>query len=259
MKVRFSVLFVALAGLMVWLIVLHRESDPIIHGKPLSHWLRAYQNAMNQQARLQADEIIRQTGVRAVPPLLGMLQSRDSQIKRGLIQLTRKQHLLPFHMLTAQERHYQAGIAFAALGPAARPAIPRLIQVYEKDISASSRFWVLNALGSIGPSASNAIPFLIRATTNSTLEVRLSSISALDQIRAETKLTVAALTNACRDQQGMVRYYAVAALGKLGAEARTAATDVARLLKDPDPNVRQAAAIALNSIEQGEYGVSPPK
>ena len=83
------------------------------------------------------------------------------------------------------------------------------------------------------------------------MELRLSSITALDQIRAQPELTVPALTNALYDQQFMVRYYATMALGKLGPAAIQATPALTELLRDPDHSVRQGAAIALQQIQQG--------
>jgi len=249
-KVGFAVLLVALLAGIVLLVLREREPEPVVQGKRLGHWLKGYQKGMNPQARAKADEIIRQTGTNAIPTLLRMLRRRDPELKSWLIKVMRGQHLVRVNIIPDHDRHYQAALAFAQLGAAGRVAIPALIRIFDEDISPSSRFWSINALGSIGSSASNAVHFLISATTNSTTEVRLTSISALAEIRAEPELTVAALTNVLNDQEFMVRYYAVLALENLGAEAKEAVPALKRLLNDPDRSVRQRAAAALNKIER---------
>jgi hypothetical protein len=254
-KLVFAVVLFALVTLIVFLVLRQREPDPIVQGKPLSHWLAAYQSGVDMKTRAKTDEIISETGTNAFPILLRMLRARDPALKRWLMQLARKQNLVRIHFIPAQERHHQAGAAFAQLGAAGRDAIPALIQIYDEDISSSSRFATISALGSIGPSASNAIPFLIRAATNTVMEVRLSTITALESIHVEPDLTVPALINSLSDQQSSVRYYATLVLGRLGPEAKQATPALTKLIQDPDRNVRQGAADALRKI--GQSGPEP--
>ena len=231
------------------------QSEPIIQGKRLSVWLTGYRTqGVNPQAWAKADEILLAVGTNAIPTLLRMLRQQDSPFKQLLIHLSQLQHIVRLRFIRAEDRHYQAAIAFAKLGAAASEAVPALMEIANENISASSDFWSINALASIGPPASNAIPFLIRSVTNRTMELRLSSITALDQIRSQPELTVPALTNALYDQQFMVRYYAAMALGKLGPVAIQATPALTELLHDPDHSVRQGAALALQQIQQRRTG-----
>src|SRR5207249_4288099 len=139
-KLVFAVVLFALLGAIIWLVVRQHEPDPIVQGKPLSRWLAGYQRGGDMKARAKTDEIMDQAGTNAFPVLLQLLRRRDPALKSWLMRLARQQHLVRVRFIPAQERHYQAGVAFARLGAAGKDAIPALIQIYNEDISASSRF-----------------------------------------------------------------------------------------------------------------------
>src|SRR5258705_12932135 len=123
-KLVFAVILFALVTEIVWLVLRQREPDPIVQGKPLSHWLAGYQSGVDMRTRAKTDEIISETGTNAFPILLRMLRARDPALKRWLMQIARKQNLGRIHFIPAQERHYQAGVAFSRLGAAGSEAIP---------------------------------------------------------------------------------------------------------------------------------------
>src|SRR5215471_6422315 len=112
------------------------QSEPIIQGKRLSVWLTGYQTqGVNPQAWAKADEILLAVGTNAIPTLLRMLRQQDSPFKLLLMQLAQRQHMVRLRFIRAEDRHYQAAIAFAKLGAAARNAVPALIEISNANIS----------------------------------------------------------------------------------------------------------------------------
>jgi HEAT repeat protein len=250
LKIGFGVGFILLLVAIVSLVLRGGDNDPIVEGKPLSHWLEGYQKDGDTIPREKADRIISAAGTNAIPTLLRLLRTHDSAAKRKLMQLTRGQHLLSLRLTPAYRLQYQAALGFARLGSAASNALPDLIKIYDEDISVSSRYWAINALGSVAGSSSNAVPFLVNALSNTNMEVRLSCIQSLQMIRASPELSVPALIQTLNDQQGMVKYTAILAIGAFEAQARPAMPFLTNLLSDPDRNVRQGATTVLGRLQQ---------
>src|SRR5262249_9058316 len=142
MRMRFRVgLALLLVAIFALAAVLLRQSqsEPIIHGKRLSTWLRGYRmQEVNPNAWAKADEALLAVGTNAVPTLLRMLRRQDSPFKQVLMQLAQRQHIVRLRFIRAEDRHYQAAMAFAKLGPAARGAVPPLIKTTTSLISPSS-------------------------------------------------------------------------------------------------------------------------
>jgi HEAT repeat protein len=247
LKIGLALVAVALVAGGASLLLGRHEAGPIVEGKPLSAWLRNYQRA-DPQTRARIDQILRATGTNMIPTLLRMLRERDSAPKLKLVQLIQTQHLIRFRPNFAADRNQEASYAFAILGPAGRDAVPALVQIYNDNVSSISRFWTAISLANIGPAASNAVPVLIAGVTNSIMDVRLGSITALDNIHSQPQLTVPALATALHDQQATVRYYAVLAVARFGPQATSAIPALEGLVKDPDRSVRQGAIDALARI-----------
>jgi HEAT repeat protein len=249
-KVCFGLGSILLTGVIVWLALRAGDSDPIVEGKRLSHWLEGYQKGGERLPRDKADQIITSAGTNAIPTLLRLLRKHDSAAKQKLMQLTKRQRLLSLRLIPAYQLQYQAALGFARLGSAASNALPDLIKIYDENISVSSRYWTINALGSVGASCSNAVPFLVKTLSNTNMGVRLSCIQSLHMIRAAPELSVPALIKTLNDQQGMVRYTAVLALGAFEEGAKPAMPFLTNLLSDPDRNVRQGAITVLGRLQQ---------
>jgi hypothetical protein len=250
-KIGFFLGLFALLGLIVWLVLRVRESEPIVQGRPLSHWLAESQFA-DPLSRMKANEIIDTVGTNSIPTLLRFLRRYDSDLERKLIQLLKRQRLVSVRLNTDVQRNYQGALGFARLGPAAYRAIPELINIFNENISGPSRFWTITSLGSIGPAASNAIPLLVSTLndTNTTLGLRLSCITTLQMIHGAPEVTIPSLINALGDQQTQVKYYALTALGAFGMQARPAVPALKNLLNDPDLHVKRRAADLLSNIQE---------
>ena len=69
-----GVLLVGMIGGIAWLIFRAYAEDPVYQGKRLSGWLHGYDiGARDSVTRLEADEVVRHLGTRAIPMLLQRL------------------------------------------------------------------------------------------------------------------------------------------------------------------------------------------
>jgi hypothetical protein len=82
---------------------------------------------------------------------------------------------------SASEYRNLAALFLSRLGRDAIPAMPELLSVATNDIGPGE--WAIEALGSIGPPASNAIPVLEVLVTNSSPIIARSAREALPKIR----------------------------------------------------------------------------
>jgi len=169
-----------------------------------------------------------------------------------------------------------AAEALGEIGPAAKPAVPALIEalgdedsrvpvfaaalvkigadavpalvVALKENKRQVRPWAASILARIGPDARAAIPALVEALRDGRKEVRWGAAHALGGIDPAARAATPALREALKDQDRDVRAAAASALGKVGPDAEAAVPALIQALKDDDQGVRKAAAKALAKI-----------
>ena len=164
---------------------------------------------------------IRQLGPAVVPPLRRVLREKDGRVTRFLLWLKTKwpavtryySHMPDADKLT--ERRWTACQVLQTLGPAAKPAVPELIQVMEsqdgRDVNAGSM-----ALWAVGIDA-DACELLDESLEKGTSNFgRVSIVSALGTVRPPSTRTLNALTKALADPSPYVQQRAAEALGSLG-------------------------------------------
>jgi HEAT repeat protein len=125
------------------------------------------------------------------------------------------------------------------------------------------RIAAIQALGSFGPEAAQAVPELIRALRDEDRRVRWFAAEALGLIGPDAESAVPALIEALRSdavatgdagddgdavKDGPVRLMAAFALGKVGPAARAVVPELIAALSGPDSRVRGAAAQTLGQM-----------
>ena len=150
-------------------------------------------------------------------------------------------------LIRALDSKNQRGSAQEELGEIGPPAVPALIRALN-DTSVNVRGGAARALGQIGTAAKVAVPDLIRALRDVNTNARKSAAIALGHIGRAAEEAVPALIQALTDKDHPVRRYAAWALGRIGLAAKAAVPDLSQALKDENTKVRQTAVTALGQI-----------
>jgi len=138
-----------------------------------------------------------------------------------------------------------AAAKLGAMGDAARPALPHLINALRNESRGGSPAAAAAALGNLGAIAENAIPQLLANVK----EGRAVEAAALALWRiAQHPEAIPALTKLVGDEDHFQRRHAIGVLGEIGPPARSAIPTLSRLVKDDSAWVRKAAAVALGGI-----------
>ena len=111
------------------------------------------------------------------------------------------------------------------------------------------------ALGLIGPEASEAVPLLIQALEgDEDWSVRSNAARALGWMESDASEVVPTLIQALGDESEHVRSAAADALGEFGAQAWDAIPALMELLADEYAGARSSAARALRDITGQDFG-----
>lgn len=187
---KFFLLSVGLLSLLtvVILLLLNRSrNEPVYEGRPLREWLPALdpvkRNLPNLSAR-DARRAVRAAGTNSFPVLFRLLRASDSPLKLKLVTLLNKQNRIDVRIITAENLHREAEVAFQLLGQRADAAVPELLRMCDGDLAPDSRAAVVNMLGRLQPDlgVELAYPALLRATTNASRDVRAAATNALRNI-----------------------------------------------------------------------------
>lgn len=250
----------AAAVLLLWLSHGSAPPEPSWQGRKLSYWLgllyAKYPPAPGHthiSDYKTAYAAVKKIGTNAIPTLLFMLRATNTQAKLEFHKPTESLKLVCIERVSAEDLNAEAARGFQCLGADAKMAVPAIIKIYETRLSESSERWSSYALGAMGPSASQAVPALLRGTTNASPQSRKNSLIALAGMHAEPELTVAALTNAFTDSDSDVRKWACNRFGLLGSEAwearARALPALEALLRDLDRQVRQEAGYVFTNVQ----------
>jgi hypothetical protein len=185
-----AVLF-ALSAILLW-----SPSEPRYEGKPLTHWLQAYQIPTTPFAA--ASRPGRSATGRGYPPTRGEAES-----------------------------------AIRAIGTNAGPAVPQLIEIFNRESDRDTKDWVLPVLAEIGPPAEPAVPMLLSTLSGTNAWLRENAARALGEIRADAAEVVPALIFCLRAPEPRLREASVMALRNFGKQAKAAAPALLELVRDP--------------------------
>jgi hypothetical protein len=211
--------------------------EPVFEGRTLYSWLDRHVPSSgvnppyNSPGWLKADKALRQVGSNGIPTLLRMIQAKDPP--RPILKVIEWARLRGWvHYRFGRDRNEEAEYAFEVLGTNAASAVPKLIKIYEKNISESSQSCAALALGKIGAAAGPAIPVLLQRFNHTNRYVRFSAVTAVIHIGGDPSIVIPALRGALKDPDVSVRRNAVAGLERFGSRARSAAPDLLGMLND---------------------------
>ena len=252
-----------LAGVVaISLLVVPGPREPEYKGRPLSFWLEGYGIGPNGKNvdRPKANEALWKIGTNAIPTLLWMLHKRDTISGIGL-----KFKLVGFAQKVGIKINYtpapniaaEAGTALRELGSYAAGAVPALIKLYDEDDYYKCQ--VAGILGYIGPSASAAVPCLLRGVANTNAFVRSNALFALGQIHAHPGQVVPVLIKSLNDSDQLARENAIFGLGNFGAAAKLAIPALVQLSKEADENIKFQIELVLREIGPDHIGEASGK
>lgn len=214
----------ALLAFLAWLTF--HSSEPSYHGKSLSAWLdQARQNKEIENALQDvyldtpSSRAVRAMGKDTLPFLIRMARTRDTPLRKRIVDLSRQYDWLRLHPQDFDDIQTKAAYGFLVLGPEAKAALPELISMLG-DRAPEVRIVAAFAIGKIGPDGAPAIPALQRLVTN----------SGYGRFWA--------------DEKGLAAF----ALGAIGPLARPALPQLDLLRKDSNPFVRASAEAAFIKI-----------
>ena len=288
-RVFLIVLALALAGIISSV----KWNEPWYHFRPIGSWLVEYGDGPgNYKPSPEADSALRQMGSNAVPYLLKLLHSTNSYSYYTFVSKPRLRFYsgspgtwnrlstwwintrYRFQRVTVSpgRDHWTAYLAFQALGPEAKSAIPDLIKL-ANDPSANSTpsgtavsFWKNRKVvasfaarsSNLSPDGIPLFPPKVGAAFWSvpTPFLRDGEIAAwsLAAIGADS---VPLLTQMLTNSAPQLRYRAAVALGMMGKPAEPAVPVLLKMLADPDFKTRQEAAEALGCIGEKPHLVVP--
>jgi len=120
-----------------------------------------------------------------------------------------------------------------------------------KSSDALERRLAAHALAEIGPAAREAVPALIEALRDPESFVRVWAAAALARVQPENPDAIVALVAGTRDGISFVRSLAAWHLGRLGPGhpgIEALVPELRELLNDNDPSVRAEALVALENL-----------
>jgi HEAT repeat protein len=254
MNLRTSILAIAIAALGIRFVF--SFADPRYHGRTLTSWLQQYDYtpAMNDpQRRREAQEAVRAIGAkRALPVLLGLVETKDDPVSLWLIDKSEKyrERLMenfPSDSFEDYERirwhdarNFQLlGIAgFEILGTNAAPAVQELEKfLNDKDYD----FVIKRGLVSIGKPAE---PVFCRALTNQDPDIRQWAIDQLASVTDDVEVYIARIKPCLHDSSNGVRGTTVDAIGMQANAPELAVPLLVEALKDSAVTVNAANALA---------------
>jgi HEAT repeat protein len=151
-----------------------------------------------------------------------------------------------------------SAMAIAAIGPAAKAAVPGLAGLLSDESSpAEVRYTAAYALGRIGPDAASAEPVLRKLAESSDELMATVAVWAALKIKPDDTslfdIAIPKLRHTLNQERELARLEAAVALGEIGPGASTALPLLEMLAEeDPSADVRAAAAAAVKRIRRVE-------
>ncbi len=287
-RYRFSLLILALIGLIVFLSLPPRE--PIINGQPLSYRLGhmafvGLQDSNIENSSAEFHSVLPAIDDRCVPALIDELNWTPSPMLRSAERLSRDWFHTRFPVQEPADRRIESALVLGWLGPRASNAIPTLEKLSrlrdpESDASESVRGAAIAALilirhdamqacarkslelldpdrndysdavSFLGTNAAPCVPIFVEAIQTATnMKVKVTAVWALGAIHSRPELSLLPLKTMLKEKDVLPRYEAAAALGCFGSAAKPAWNELAACLHDPDETVRFFTTNALQKID----------
>ncbi len=279
-------------------------TEPSCRGKRLSAWLAQLDDHKAQKGvtwsaepdiqlnstQQEAAEAVHEIGTNALPRLLTMIRTEDPHYPPVLRSLLDRRFRKPPYYgreSRASRTRRQAALAFVALGPSAKPALPELSRLFwypssecTKDVAlalagigpdgaaplktaltnknswaATTAIW---ALGQFPTNAQFIIPDLLEGVTNKNFGFRLGSLNAFCLVHPPPEVGVPALIACVTNPDSTVRQLSLRALRSYGPQATSAVPFLLERLRlrDPPPSLIKDALREIDPKAAGAAGLN---
>lgn len=248
--------------------------DPVYRGKKLSAWLDD-RHSMSRGPDALSDEAVaavRALGPKAIPTLLAWHRSSDLPFRRRANYVLGWQLKLSLRVPTNEENWTRAMYGFRALGPAAKPAFPELVELALKT---PDRWQAINDLAETDTDTMRLVASSLKSPDPN---VRLRAIDILTCLRMfPEEVSLPALEGALNDPDLQVRaeaakaiaffnqnlgayaiwlsladpelrFWGAKSLGRYRTRAQAFLPDLEAAADDDDPKVRDAVAEAIRQV-----------
>jgi hypothetical protein len=169
-----------------------RTKEPCSQGCTLTQWLQVYRQTYPSQwippelgqpdlSFQTAERVVKGMGTNAIPTLLKLSQAEDSPAKLKLLTYLRRQSVIQYNYIYAEECWDLAANGFGILKEDALPAVPTLVEL-TKSKNQEIRLHVLRCLIIIKPSRDQLLPILLQACRDSDLKMRHVAMANLQEL-----------------------------------------------------------------------------
>ncbi len=248
-NIALAVLLVAILVMIAWPLLL-RLGEPVYQGKRLSYWFRAYARQTRQMS--EATNAFAQLGERAVPYLARVLEGPDPWWQKPYnLAAQRLPKSLAGGLTTLHvEARFAALDALALLAPSAPGAVPAIINALNAPDVVLQRS-VPSILGRLRPITSNVVAALVYALTrNGDWYTQEEALQALGGMGPAATNAIPALADALKHEHPDFREWAAEGLGNMGLSAQAAVPGLLlTATHDQLLWVREAASNALLKID----------
>jgi HEAT repeat protein len=173
-----------------------------------------------------------------------MLRAKDSPLWSNLAVLLERLPMVKFRSTSAETVNQLGRGGFEFLGSEAKGAVPQLVEIYERNVSASSRNETALTLAEFGEDAEGAVPALIRGLSDKNPATFEVTVQALRRMNCKPQLMLPALVRCLDDTNGWKLTITARALAEFG-HPRLALQALIRALSDKEPGdfARTAEAV----------------
>ena len=231
-------------GLGFLIHALTADKEPVYQGKRLSAWLNdSYEPSyLNTQLDPAAVKAVQAIGTNALPYLLKMIKTRDSQLKLRLV--IKLQWYVRIHIPTHLRDRQKAMFGFQALGEAAKPAYPAVVKLV---LDSDEDHYAIDSLQNAD---ADTFVLLAEGLHSPDARVRRRTAEALIELQEwAPSIATPALTRALSDPDESVRQ--IASVGLIGYYSQTNSAIPAsdEVTNTVDSYIRIAAIEALKRID----------
>jgi hypothetical protein len=267
LKRRKLLLLLICLGCVAVAVFLFRTKEPSFEGHTLSDWVAAYakpETKSQSDQKIEATAAIRHIGTNSIPYLLEWLRyeqppgkpERLKKLSKPLVWLNNYFGAKGSWALKDREwdRAEDTVLAFGALGPNAKEAVPELSRLLN---APKNRFGAIRAGHALAIIPEFGLPVLAAALTNAEPHIRGRAALSMAYLGTNGNPVIPMLIQVLDDEDRQVTYCASDALRGLHPKGDLAVPGLIKCLQSTNAVCRAAAAQVLGVLRQDAMPAVP--